>query len=70
MLENEARAQPTLVGLQQLAAQLPLLDHLSTRAFVVGADSGLDAMKQLRSLILTSCILMPVGADPPVSHHT
>ena len=60
VLENKARAQPTLMGLGHLGSQQIALDQLHVKAFVVGLDSGIDSMSALRSLHLSNCILMMV----------
>ncbi|EIE24729.1 RNI-like protein [Coccomyxa subellipsoidea C-169] len=62
VLENKARAQPTLMGLGHLGSQQIALDQLHVKAFVVGLDSGIDSMSALRSLHLSNCILMMVRA--------
>ena len=60
VLENKARAQPTLMGLGHLGSQqMPLLE-LHVKAFVVGVDSGIDRIRTLRRLDLSNCILMIV----------
>lgn len=63
VLENKARAQPTLMGLKHLGSQQMLLDQLHVKAFVVGLDSGIDSMRALRSLHLSNCILMMVRSS-------
>ncbi|CAL8467754.1 g7292 [Coccomyxa elongata] len=58
VLENKARAQPTLLGLGHLGSQQTLLVEIHVKAFIVAVDSGIDRIRALRSLHLASCILM------------
>lgn len=67
VLENKARAQPTLMGLGHLGFQQTLVE-LHVKAFVVGVDSGVDRVRVLRGLHLSNCILMTVRFAAPSLH--
>ncbi len=68
VLENKARAQPTLLGLGHLGSQQTLLVEIHVKAFIVGVDSGIDRIRTLRSLHLSKCILMMVPIGTPSLH--